>query len=136
MVSSTSWSHRPARRSFVLLVMTVLTGVLGMHGLAPGGALPTQAHATHATHAMAAGHAADALPADIACSHGLDGPHHLAHADGTCAAAGVTVPYTPPTPDTGPVGPPSDTSMPAKDMASTDGGRAPPDLSELQLLRV
>jgi hypothetical protein len=79
-----------------------------------------------------------AVPGDdpATLAHGHDGTHHLAHADGTCAAAGVTVPYTPSPPDADPLGVPSDVALPVTDMASTEGGRSPPDPAELQLLRI
>ncbi|MFC7512663.1 DUF6153 family protein [Streptomyces thermocarboxydus] len=37
MTASSRSSSRPAGRLFVLLVLAVLAGVLGMHGLAPAG---------------------------------------------------------------------------------------------------
>ncbi|MGJ3560573.1 hypothetical protein ACR6C2_27005 [Streptomyces sp. INA 01156] len=37
MTGSTRSGRRPAGRLFVLLVLAVLAGVLGMHGLAPAG---------------------------------------------------------------------------------------------------
>ncbi|MEU3662791.1 DUF6153 family protein [Streptomyces sp. NPDC032940] len=133
MIKSSRSSDRPAGRLFVLLVMAVLAGVLGMHGLAPG--------VTPTVHSVS-GHAmvtttADAMPhADGACAHTDGGASHLAHADGTCAAAGVGSAYTPPAPagalsDARPAPSPA-----AASSRSPHDGRSPPDLSELQLLRI
>ncbi|MEU0852901.1 DUF6153 family protein [Streptomyces flaveolus] len=133
MTRSTRSSDRPAGRLFVLLVMAVLAGVLGMHGLAPG-VTPT-AHAD-AGHAMVTT-AADGMPhAGGACAHTNGATSHLDHADGTCAAAGIGSAYTPPAPagalpDTPPAPAPA-----AASSGSPHDGRAPPDLSELQLLRI
>ncbi|MFJ8541156.1 DUF6153 family protein [Streptomyces sp. NPDC093586] len=126
-------SSRPAGRLFVLLVLAVLAGVLGMHGLAPG-VTPT-AHAD-AGHRMATT-AADGMPhAGGACAHTGGGPSHLDHADGTCAAAGTGSAYTPPALTGAPLGTPAAPAPAAAFSGSPHDGRAPPDLSELQLLRI
>ncbi|WP_344600034.1 DUF6153 family protein [Streptomyces glaucus] len=133
MTASTRSSRRPAGRLFALLVLAVLAGVLGMHGLAPGG---VPAARTAAGHEMVMA-AADGVPhADGGCAHTDGGSGHLEHADGTCAAAGTASAYTPPmltgtVPDA-PVAP----FPPAVATGSSHDGRAPPDLSELQLLRI
>ncbi|MFC8421905.1 MULTISPECIES: DUF6153 family protein [Streptomyces] len=133
MTRSPRSSSRPAGRLFVLLVMAVLAGVLGMHGLAPGAASAVQAGAGH-DMVMAA---ADGVPhADGGCTHRDGGSSHLDHADGTCAAAGTGSAYTPPAltgalPDAPPAPAPAATFS-----GSPHDGRAPPDLSELQLLRI
>jgi hypothetical protein len=118
---------------FVLLVMAVLAGVLGMHGLAPG-VTPT-AH-SDAGRAMVMT-PADGMPhAGGACAHTNGATGHLDHADGTCAAAGIGSAYAPPAP----AGALPDTPPPPAPSAASSGsprdGRAPPDLSELQLLRI
>ncbi|MFE0089149.1 DUF6153 family protein [Streptomyces sp. NPDC058991] len=69
------------------------------------------------------------------CSHTDGGSDHLDHADGTCAAAGVGSPYAPPEPSAGLVTPPSG-ATPNGAGRTPPGGRAPPDLAELQLLRI
>lgn len=117
----------------MLLVLAVLAGVLGMHGLAPG-VMP--AAQTGAHHEMVTS-AADSAPHTVrACAHTDGGPSHLHHADGTCAAAGTGSAYTPPAL----AGAPLDTRPAAVPAAAAMGtprdGRAPPDLSELQLLRI
>lgn len=151
-------SHRPAGRGVVLLVLAVLAGVLAMHGLAPG---PTPAiagaagsgHGAVMTHRTAADTASDSvsdtagvtagepvMEAAGACVHGADGGSggsgHAHHADATCAAAGVVAAYTPPPP-----APAAGVPLPTRVLSGVAagapvGGRAPPDLAELQLLRI
>ncbi|MEJ1202724.1 MULTISPECIES: DUF6153 family protein [unclassified Streptomyces] len=133
MTRSTRSDSRPAGRLLVLLVMTVLTGVLGMHGLAPG---VTPAAQTGPGHEMVMA-AADGVPhAGGGCTHTDGGSSHLDHADGTCAAAGIGSAYTPP-PLTGAL---LDAPLALAPAAAFSGSphdvRAPPDLSELQLLRI
>ncbi|MFC7839936.1 DUF6153 family protein [Streptomyces sp. NPDC057382] len=134
MTRCTRSSSRPAGRLFVLLVLAVLAGVLGMHGLAPGAAVAAQAGAGHEM-AMAS---ADGLArADGGCSHTDGGSGHLDHADATCAATGTGSPYTPPALAAGPVlHTPAATGPVTVPSGSSHDGRAPPDLSELQLLRI
>lgn len=129
-------SRRPVGRGFVLLVLAVLAGVLAMHGL---GSKPMPAAASHpgqGRHAVAVPHEEATHQADGNCSHSAGGSEHLDHADATCAAAGVGSPYAPP-----PLIAAMDAPLPAAVLlgvvpASAEGGRAPPDLSELQLLRI
>ncbi|MFD5649006.1 DUF6153 family protein [Streptomyces sp. NPDC127039] len=134
MTRSTRSSSRPAGRLFVLLVLAVLAGVLGMHGLAPGAMPPGQAGAGHGMVMTAA---AGVPHAGGGCTHADGGSgHHLDHADGTCAAAGTGSAYTPPA-LTGalraaPAAPAPTGAFPG----APHDGRAPPDLSELQLLRI
>ncbi len=120
---------RPAGRLLVLLVMAVLTGVLGMHALPPGGA--PAAHTTVMAHEAQPAHGAT-----VQCAHGGHGPDHLQHADGTCAAAGIGAPYAPPALDAAVLDAPAVPVHPAGVFAAAERGRAPPDLSELQLLRI
>ncbi|NEC68753.1 DUF6153 family protein [Streptomyces sp. SID9727] len=126
-------SRRPAGRLSLLLVWAVLTGVWGMHAFGPGGALPEAGR-----HAMAmtttAEHASHP-PSGCSRTDG-GGPEHLAHADASCVAAGIGSAYAPP-PLAGalPDAPLTDIA-PARRADSAESGRAPPDLSELQLLRI
>ncbi|MFE1962218.1 DUF6153 family protein [Streptomyces sp. NPDC059479] len=126
-------ANRPWRvRSLPLLVLALVAGVLAMHGLAPVAMTATAAHSTPSSvHVMPAG-ARDCAHPD----HGSGG--HLDHADGTCAAAGTS---------TGPALSalagstlPSGLADPATTPQRTPGAapddRAPPSLSELQLLRI
>ncbi|MFW6723297.1 DUF6153 family protein [Streptomyces sp. MAR4 CNY-716] len=142
-------SDRPSGRLFVLLVLAVLAGVLGMHALGPGGtsaAKPQPAmqmdHGGAAAQAPVAGHTpaeptAVAQPAGDACSHTEGGAGHLAHADRTCAAAGTASAYAPPAPAADALpGVPDAARVPTARPAAPAPDRAPPDLAELQLLRI
>ncbi|MEU0672590.1 DUF6153 family protein [Streptomyces sp. NPDC006172] len=124
---------RPAGRLFALLVLAVLAGVLGMHALPPGGAPTAHAGAGHGmvTAAPAGDHhgAGD-------CSRTAGSSDHLDHADATCAAAGVGAPYTPPALIAALMDAPVAPTQVGAAPASAVSGRAPPDLSELQLLRI
>lgn len=137
VTASSRSSSRPAGRLFVLLVLAVLAGVLGMHGLAPGG-MPTsqQTAAVHVMTPMAATAAEDVPRADAGCTHTDGLPGHLDHADGTCAAAGTTTAYTPPALTGTLSAAPATPSLTPAATGSPHDGRAPPDLSELQLLRI
>nr|WP_129260381.1 DUF6153 family protein [Streptomyces sp. M3] len=132
MTSSTHHpSHRPAGRWLVLLVMTVLAGVLGMHALAPGGVPAEHAEARHdMVRTVEAPHSGDGW------SHAHHEPGHLNHADGTCSATGVGSPYAPPALTAAVVDAPSAPSFSESAPASAQASRAPPDLSQLQLLRI
>ncbi|MFF4472901.1 DUF6153 family protein [Streptomyces sp. NPDC001599] len=133
MASSTRSSIRPAGRLFLLLVPAVLAGLLGMHGLAPGAMPPWQAGAGHEMVMTAA----DGVPhADGGCTHTNGGPGHLDHADGTCAAAGIGSAYTPPALTGAPLDAPVTPAPVAAFPGAPHDGRAPPDLFELQLLRI
>lgn len=113
--------------------MAVLAGVLGMHGLAPGVTPTAQKGAGHAMVLAAA----DGVPhADGGCTHTEGGSSHLAHADGTCAAAGTGSAYTPPALTGAPLDAPLVPAPVATFSGSPHDGRGPPDLSELQLLRI
>ncbi|MFI8187733.1 DUF6153 family protein [Streptomyces sp. NPDC085946] len=117
----------PSRWRRAVCVLGLLAGVLAMHGLAPGGGAPEHSHARSA--AVAAAH-------HDACPDGHCGGH-ARHADPSCASAAVgggpvlPVPAADPVPAPAPAGP--GRSCPSAD---PDGGRAPPDLAELQLLRI
>ena len=133
MTSSTGSSRRPAGRLFVLLVMAVLTGVLGMHALGPAGAPSPRMDAGHdmvMTMADGAAHASEG------CSHADGGPDHLDHADGTCAAAGIGSGYAPPALTSVLTDAPVASASVSPAAVSAGSGRAPPDPSELQLLRI
>ncbi|MFB7170224.1 DUF6153 family protein [Streptomyces sp. NPDC056254] len=118
-----------------VLVLAVLAGILGMHALGPAparAALPPEAH-----HAMAADHGAPAGGRTAGdCSHPDGGSGHSGHADATCAAAGIASGYTPPALAESPAGASAvSSSAPAAPPAAAVP-RAPPDLAELQLLRI
>ncbi|MEU8774494.1 DUF6153 family protein [Streptomyces sp. NPDC048606] len=167
------------------LVLAVLTGLLGMHGLGPGGipakapaavaaafrpalaaatsphdtarhAAPSHSTARHTapSHDAARPEASPhgtvvdrttpvgardaAVPAaPCACPHEGPGGGHAEHADPTCAAPGTGAPpvLSGPAPAPGALGAPAPAAHGIAPASAVDG-RAPPSLSELQLLRV
>lgn len=124
---------QPRLRLFAVLVFALLTGLVGMHGLGPGG-MPTPEHRVSAD----AGHGAVAMSADDDCgSGGHDCDGHTHHADQTCASGAVA--GTPALPALVPDAVCSAGEAQAF-LASVpdvpEGGRAPPSLAELQLLRI
>ncbi|SDL82105.1 DUF6153 family protein [Streptomyces wuyuanensis] len=162
MTRRTTSHARPAGRGLALLVLAVLAGVLGMHALAPAGVpgsraqahgavatvhtAPVQAAPLHTAPVQAAPvHASpvhgqtvpepSVAQAGPGCSHTDGGADHLGHADGTCAAAGVGSPYAPPEPAPA-LGAPPSVATPSGAGRTPPSGRAPPDLAELQLLRI
>ncbi|MGY0068382.1 DUF6153 family protein [Streptomyces sp. QTS137] len=127
-----------------LLVLGLLTGLFGMHGLAPGGATDvTGRHSSVGHHASAAAHAAaredmtGSVSAESVCHGGSDGSGHAQHADATCSSgavgAGPVLPALLPDP-TGQAASPAGGHR--STAAEPEGGRAPPSLAELQLLRI
>ncbi|WP_245179128.1 DUF6153 family protein [Streptomyces montanisoli] len=134
-------------RSRALLVLALLSGLLAMHGLAAHAALPAPI-APHRTHLAASGtstasvvhgHARPPMPARAPrpgpCGGGTDAGHDCATT--LCAADTTVTTWTPPAlpqvPGT-PVDAPS--VAPDRGAPAQTACRAPPDLSELQLLRV
>jgi hypothetical protein len=118
----------PVRRWRVLLVLGLLTGLLGMHALAPGGGLHDHAGPRHMTAAVST---------PDGCSGDDCGGGHAQHADPTCASGAVSggpaLPVLVPDPVAVPVR--ADAVCSYADAAS-DGARAPPSLAQLQLLRI
>ena len=126
----------PRVRSYGLLVAALLLGLLGMHGLGPVPmAEPAPAHTATATTVALGEEASTSDP----CDHDSgDCGSHMAHADATCASASVAgAPAVVPVllPDVAACAelPDGRTSVTG---GGPDGGRAPPSLSELQLLRI
>ncbi|WP_234443173.1 DUF6153 family protein [Streptomyces cellulosae] len=131
--------HRTVRSSgsFGLLVAALLLGLLGMHGLGP---VQESHEPTGPDRIVAGAHPGVVMSEPGECDHGEGGcPGHVTHADPTCASASV-----PGTPVVVPVlepdvvartGPAPDVRT-SPDGSGPDGGRAPPSLSELQLLRI
>ncbi|MCZ2528066.1 MULTISPECIES: DUF6153 family protein [Streptomyces] len=135
-----SRSPQQVLRAPVLLVLAVLAGLVGMHGLGAAG-LPVPAHrAVSAAHhtAPASHQAADATAPPHACPGGQDGPAgHGSHADPACSSASVPSSPTAPVAAVGIHHPDAADRQPALRVpAGPDGGRAPPSLAELQLLRI
>ncbi|RSS38400.1 hypothetical protein EF912_34040 [Streptomyces sp. WAC07061] len=129
-------SGRPRAR--LLLVLAVLIGIVGMHGLGPGALPPAAAHA--AGHSATAGHPS-AGPCDCVHADGPDheGPSggHAQHADPTCAASGTSGAPVLYAPAAASGGIPAGAEAPhGVVLGARACGRAPPSLSELQLLRV
>ncbi|MCB5907369.1 DUF6153 family protein [Streptomyces sp. SF28] len=121
----------------MLLVLAVLAGLLAMHGLAPGGlpaghAAMSAPSGTHLTPAASVHEAGDAC--EHVSGHGAGG--HMHHADATCAAAGTSTAPAPITPALLPSGPDADVAPPGWPATPAAAGRAPPDLTQLQLLRI
>ncbi|MDF3142494.1 MULTISPECIES: DUF6153 family protein [unclassified Streptomyces] len=117
----------------MLLVLGLLAGLLGMHALSPGGVVAVGAH--HFPFASA--HAGMAMGSDEYVCHGDSGNGHAEHADATCASGAVGTGPVLPAPLSDAVG----TLSPADSVrgvfaTAPDGGRAPPTLAELQLLRI
>ncbi|MER5865953.1 DUF6153 family protein [Kitasatospora sp. NPDC002040] len=114
--------RRPRAHLRVLLVLAALLGVLAMHGLGavPAASAPPAAMAGHQQHEDGGG------------DHG-----NGSHAGPMCLSGAVAVPFAPVRP--GPAapfgcGPPAAGPVGAT-TGEPDGGRAPPSLAELQLLR-
>ncbi|MFF1275101.1 DUF6153 family protein [Streptomyces marokkonensis] len=126
-------ARSPAGRMRVLLVLGLLAGLLGMHALSPGGVVAADAH--HSSFASA--HAVAATGSDEYVCHGDSGHGHAQHADATCAAGAVGTGPVLSAPLSDAVGtlPPAD-SVRGVFATAPDGGRAPPTLAELQLLRI
>ncbi|MFF8791096.1 DUF6153 family protein [Streptomyces sp. NPDC015125] len=126
----------PARRCRALFVLALLAGLLGMHALGP---VITSAPPPH-EHRMAV---AASAHAHCGCKGGCDGEGdcgsggHVHHADTTCASGALDGPPMPPALVPSPVRPaePEDAAGTGESKGQ-NGGRAPPSLAELQLLRI
>ncbi|MFE9630031.1 DUF6153 family protein [Streptomyces sp. NPDC006463] len=128
--------RRPAGPGRLLLVLAVLAGVLAMHGLGAGG-MTARAHTTASgAHATAATHEGSGHQAGADCSHTAGGQGFVHHADATCAATGIVTAYAPPALAAALQGASPAGARATRAPASAESGRAPPDLAELQLLRI
>nr|WSY49946.1 DUF6153 family protein [Streptomyces sp. NBC_00886] len=123
-------------RNCGLLVAALLLGLLGMHGLGPVPTVdPTPGHGAMATTVAMD----EKVSTPGACDHDMgDCGSHMTHADATCASASVAgapavVPVLQPDVAARAGMPDGRTSV---NGAGPEGGRAPPSLSELQLLRI
>ncbi|MFF3951271.1 DUF6153 family protein [Streptomyces sp. NPDC001902] len=124
--------RRRQRRTPVLLVLTVLIGLLGMHGLALANPVPGGHTGTHTSH-MA--------PAETGGPHachdggGMDG--HGAHVHQMCSSGSLPGSAAVPALTVSVTGDPVTTSHPVTRVPHEPaGGRGPPSLAELQLLRI
>ncbi|MFF3542394.1 DUF6153 family protein [Streptomyces platensis] len=122
-----------ARRWRVWCVLGLLAGLLGMHGLGPAVGAPSSAHEHRMTAATVVATVQAHCPGDSDCG----GTGHVHHADATCASAALHGPPAPPVlaPSLGSPVQPADAAG-VGEPSKRDGGRAPPDLAELQLLRI
>ncbi|MGW3404324.1 DUF6153 family protein [Streptomyces zhihengii] len=138
-------------RARLLLILAVLTGVLGMHGLvsAPAATARPAAHspAAHPGHGHEdasrtaagvhdGGHAGHGGHDGVHAAHGGHDGGHPEHADGTCAASGLGGTPALPALAPAPRAPAPLTPATAPDGLSGPDGRGPPALSELQVLRI
>ncbi|MFI0964576.1 DUF6153 family protein [Streptomyces sp. NPDC021080] len=140
MISSVRADSGGSSARWMWLVLAVVAGVLGMHALSPAG-MPAAGRHDVMMSAGSPGHRpAPVHVAGAGCRHLSDaggGGMVMDHSGGTCAAGGTSTAYVPPALMSGvaarvePAAAVSGGSAPG----SVDG-RAPPDLSELQLLRI
>jgi hypothetical protein len=147
MISTPRTSRPVGARACVLLVMAVLTGLVAMHGL---GSAPMGQHQSAARHQGPAsadrGHGSEmtgrgyemALTTEVACHHRSYGQSggHLDHADTTCAASGVSSGPSVAAPAPGGVAAAGSSEQHGVREAASAPERAPPSLSQLQLLRI
>lgn len=158
VVTGTRQTLRPAKGPLpMLLTAAVLLGLLAMHGLGPCVTLPGPGRSTAHASAGARHHhpAVSAQPASGAdlrpaaahgaaphadgcghTSHGDGSDGHLAHADATCAAGGVSSTPEPPALALSGTARPVAAAAAAGAHAATAAERAPPSLHQLQLLRI
>ncbi len=139
-----------------MCVLGLLAGLLGMHGLAPGGGVPQQMHAqqtpaprtqarqtpapqiqSRQTHALRI-HAPQGRTHSQVMPYGHCGGGSVEHADASCASGAVSGgPVLPPlVPDPVPVAVGEGGAAGAFGVVGPDSARAPPSLAELQLLRI
>ncbi|MFM9373351.1 DUF6153 family protein [Streptomyces sp. Da 82-17] len=144
----------PVRFRGLLLMLGVLLGLVGMHGLGPAPHAAASGHHRAASHASATARTAphpslsdQSLPGRSVsgesvsgqCDHSGEGcgGGHVRHSDPTCSSPGVAgspaLPALLPSLTDG-AEPPAVHPVWAGD--GPVGGRAPPSLSELQLLRI
>lgn len=115
------------------MLLGLFAGLFGMHALGPGGVVAAPAHHSHA-HAMSAH--VPATTDEAVCHGGGTGGGHAQHADPTCASgavgAGPVLPALLPDPS----GAAGAVDLDGRSVvAAPEGGRAPPSLAELQILR-
>ncbi|MDJ0347321.1 DUF6153 family protein [Streptomyces sp. H10-C2] len=122
-------------RARTLLVLVVLAGILAMHGMGSHTAMAATAEHPMAAHMRQAG-APSGAAAPIMCGSCGQGAGGHAHADELCVSNAL--PDTPALPAPAPA--PVQVALLAQvcPVAAADaaGGRAPPSLAELQILRV
>lgn len=137
--SARTGSERNSAR-WAWLVLVVLAGVLGMHALSPAGMPAAGRHDVTVSVESSDHHAAlvpgagddRRYPSDVG-----SGSMVMGHVGGTCATDGVSVACVPPAlmPAVAARVEPAAAACRGPAVRTVDG-RAPPDLSELQLLRI
>ncbi|GAA2250585.1 hypothetical protein GCM10010145_17560 [Streptomyces ruber] len=130
-------ARSPLGRWRALLLLGLLAGLLGMHALGPADAVASGGHSSHHSAAVPAHAGMEMAGAAFICHGDGSGGGHAQHADATCASGAIGAGPVLPAPMPDPVGsaPPAD-HLPGAFAAAPDGGRAPPTLAELQLLRI
>jgi hypothetical protein len=130
MIGSEQHLSRPSvQPGRALLMLGLLVGLLGMHALAPGGISPHRESPSHRAAAVAV--------QDGCADDGHGGGSHIHHADATCASGAVStgVDLPPLVADARAVVT-RDGTLCSYASLTPAGARAPPSLSELQLLRI
>ncbi|MGW6905972.1 DUF6153 family protein [Streptomyces sp. NPDC054940] len=119
----------------MLLLLGLLAGLFGMHALGPGNAVAAaSSHHGHA-RAMTAAHMPGTTDESV-CHGGTTGGGHAQHADPTCASGAVGAGPVLPAPLPDPAGHAVSGDVDGRSVAAApEGGRAPPSLAELQVLR-
>lgn len=141
-MSQQAWcAARPGGvRLYALLVLAVLAGLVAMHGLGPVVPPSSSSGTPMDRHTVTAAASPHADTAECDCAHvgddGGDAGGHAEHADTTCAASGTS--GGPALPALAPAGVVTSPAVTASGLVPEPrlGGRAPPSLSELQLLRI
>ncbi|WP_405652789.1 DUF6153 family protein [Streptomyces sp. NBC_00019] len=118
-----------------LLVLTVLVSLVGMHGLASADPVPSGHTGSHAARPMAVAEADQTYACHTDDCGNAD--RHASHADQMCASGAIPGPAVIPALA---ASVPSGVATAAQPLTpvlyQTAGGRAPPSLAELQLLRI
>ncbi|MEU6093419.1 DUF6153 family protein [Streptomyces sp. NPDC047079] len=140
MMSSARTGSQVSSARWMWLVLALVAGVLGMHALSPAGMPAAGRHDVMMSVESSGHHSTLAHGVGGDCRHLSDagkGGMVMDHAGGTCAAGGTSTAYVPPalTPALTARADPAETVRRGPGARTVDG-RAPPDLSELQLLRI
>ncbi|KAB1988875.1 DUF6153 family protein [Streptomyces triticiradicis] len=140
MISSARTGSGASSVRWTWLALALIAGVLGMHALSPAGMPAAGRHDMIVSAESPGHHPAPVHVAGADCRHlsdADDGGMAMDHAGGTCAAGGTSTAYVPPALTPGPaVRVESVAAVGGGPAAGPVDGRAPPDLSELQLLRI
>ncbi|MFI6122009.1 DUF6153 family protein [Streptomyces sp. NPDC051064] len=126
---------RPRLLQRGLLVLGLLIGLLGMHGL---GWVPAAAQMNPHSLGNEAAHVVAVIDLPEECGRDSGGGSgHPEHADATCSSGAVAGSPVLPAPLPSTIGDvPRGQEMATAPCGSTEGSRAPPSLAELQLLRI